>query len=109
MIEKNRNILSNALKDMPVRSPKATNWDHISNDLDQIETSAFISETKSKLPKHKAPEDAWANIASGLASPASSFFNSLTGRLITASVLLGGIIGAYFLFTSPSPQTTISQ
>ena len=103
MIEKNRNILSNALKDMPVRSPKATNWDHISNDLDQIETSAFISETKSKLPKHKAPEDAWANIASGLASPASSFFNSLTGRLITASVLLGGIIGAYFLFTSPSP------
>ncbi len=99
MIEKNRNILSNALKDMPVRSPKTTNWDHISDNLDQLETSAFISETKSKLPRYKAPDDAWTKIASALAPTAPSFFNSWPGKLITASILLGGIVGAYFLIT----------
>jgi hypothetical protein len=101
MIEKNRDILSNALKNMPSRSPKPSNWDNIANGLDQLAASNFISKHKDKLPKHKAPEGAWHGISKAQTSSFSTFLRSIPGKIISAIILLGIVAGAIVIFTSP--------
>ncbi len=104
MIEKNRDILSNALKNMPNRSPKPSNWDHISDNLDQLETESFISKHKNELPHYKAPENAWRGISKGLTPSFSAFMSSGPGKLILAIILLGGLVGAFLIYTAPSSK-----
>ena len=102
MIEKNRSILTNALNKMSVRSPKPANWDHISDNLDQLETSNFITKHKNNLPKYKAPEGAWLGITKGIPSSFSAFLGSGLGKFISALILLGGLAGVFLIFTLPS-------
>ena len=66
MIEKNRNILKNALNDLPKRKAGNSTWENISGLLDHQESSQFLSEKISKLPKHKAPSNIWSGIEKGL-------------------------------------------
>ncbi|MEN8226125.1 MAG: outer membrane beta-barrel protein [Bacteroidota bacterium] len=109
MIEKNRDILSNALKDMPSRSPDTSNWDHISGGLDHLEASIFLSKNKSTLPKHKAPANAWAGIKKGLVPTFYTFLISGTGKLISSIILLGGIAGALLFFAIPAGNDDVEQ
>lgn len=109
MIEKNRDILSNALKNMPKRSPNPSNWNHISENLDHLETGNFISKHKNKLPYYKAPENAWLGISSGLTPTFFAFLRSGPGKLISAIILIGGLTGALLIYTSPSNKEIKDQ
>lgn len=105
MVEKNRNILSNAIQEMGKRSPAASNWDNIASDLDQLEASQFLSNNVDKLPGHSAPADAWDKIAAGLPSAPFAFFTSLTGKFIIGSLLLAGLLAGWFLFFDLEDET----
>jgi len=111
MIEKNRNILSDAISRMPVRKPKASGWSGVSGGLDQIDAGVFISNNASKLPKYEAPANAWNKIAAGLPSSQAPFFTTLFGRLLAGTLIIGGIIISYFLFTvsEGSNETILSD
>ncbi len=109
MIEKNRDILTNALNKMSVRSPKPANWDHISDNLDQLETSNFVSKHKDKLPEYKAPADAWSGITKGMPHSFSSFLGSGMGKFISTMLLLGVLAGVYLIYTLATNNETEKQ
>lgn len=96
MIENNRNILSNAIKNMGRRSPKASNWDDIASRLDQLNAGAF-SKVKNDLPIRKAPASAWEKVAKGLPPAHFSFLGSLTGKVISGVVIVAAITATYLL------------
>ena len=97
MIEKNRNILSDAINQMPVRKPKASGWNAVSGGLDQLNMEALLSSGASKLPRHKAPAGAWSKIAAGLPPTTTPFFSTLIGKLFLGSLIAGGLVIAYLL------------
>ena len=109
MIEKNRDILSNALKDMPTRRPKPSNWDNITDNLDKLEAGNFMSKHKESLPLHKAPENAWPGITKGLTTPFSAILRSGPAKLISILVILGGLTAAFLLLTPSSNNEIIDQ
>jgi len=111
MIEKNRDILSDAISKMPVRKPKASGWIDVSSGLDQIDAGVFISNNASKLPEYKAPTNAWNKIAAGLPSAPAPFFTTLFGKLLAGTLIIGGIIISYLLFTvsEGSSETFLSD
>jgi len=111
MIEKNRDILSDAINEMPVRKPKASVWSSVSGGLDHIDAGEFISNNASKLPEYKAPTNAWNKIAAGLPSAPAPFFPTLFWKLLAGTLIIGGIIISYFLFTvsEGSSETFLSD
>lgn len=109
MIEKNRNILSDAINKMPVRKPRASGWSAVSGGLDQLNLETILSSGASKLPRHKAPAGAWSKIAAGLPPTAAPFFSTLIGKLFLGSLIAGGLIIAYLLFLVPEENEIIAQ
>lgn len=91
MIEKNRDILKNALNDLPKRKAATSNWENISGSLDHLETKQFISKNVSSLPKYKAPANAWKGIEKGLKKPWFSFVSNgfvKIGAMATVAIAL---------------------
>lgn len=109
MIEKNRDILSDAIKKMPVRKPKASNWTGIAAGLDQIGLSAFISKNASGLPAHKAPPGAWGKVAAGLPSSSNTFFSTFWGKFVIGSLIIGGLLSVYLLGFYPEEEKQIPE
>jgi len=107
MSEKNRNILINAIKDMPVRKPNLSNWDAISGKLNHIESDAYFSEQLSKLPGHAAAKGNWDKIAAQLPPASTPLFKSLTSKLIVGTIIISSIVTAVLLFQNePTEKTT---
>jgi hypothetical protein len=106
MIEKNRDILSDAIKKMPVRKASPSNWEGISHGLDQANADALISENISGLPLHKAPAGSWNRIAASLPYTSLTFFQSLWGKLIISTIIIGGLTLTYLLTRNNAEEST---
>lgn len=99
MIEKNRDILSGAIKNMVQRSPDASAWHHIAGRLDHLDALAFSEKARQSLPEHKAPQGTWSGIAAKLPPATSSFWSGIAGKIIAGIAIVGSVTLAYIFFT----------
>jgi len=111
MIEKNRDILSRAIKDMEQRSPDASAWHSIADRLDHLDALAFSEKAKQSLPEHKAPQGTWTGIAAKLPPATYSFWSGIAGKIIAGIAIVGAVTLAYIFFPAGEegsiPETDI--
>lgn len=100
MIEKNRDILSNAIRDMGRRSPGASDWDHIADQLDQLEAAAFAEKAGQHMPAYKAPEGSWEKIAAKLPPASPPFWSGIAGKIIAGLLVVGTAALVYLYIPS---------
>ncbi len=106
-MEKNRDILKNALNDLPSKKAGASGWEDISGSLDQLEAKDFLRNNLEKLPEHRAPAGAWKGIEKAL--PASVFSWSSSALIKWSSGILAGVVllsGLFILLPEEEKENT---
>ena len=100
MIEKNRDILINALNGLPRRKAGEKGWEKVSGSLDHLDSKDFLAKNISSLPRYKASANAWKSIEKALPS---SFFAGPLGSLIKAgsAIFIGAALITALIFLLP--------
>lgn len=98
MTEKNRDILTRAMNELPKRNAGNSNWNNISGSLDHLEVDQFLSDNLSSLPKHKAPKGAWSKISAEIKYPWYTLHKNTALKIGSLFIIISTLTVSLFLF-----------
>ena len=90
-MEKNKHILSSALRQMKTREPREELWNRIEHELNRERNTPTLLQAIERLPLHEPPRHLWSRIESALDSPKTQTLITPLRAMAAAIVLLLGL------------------
>ncbi len=109
MKEKNKPILENALKNLPVYRPPEDCWQNIIGELDRLDTEEVLQKTLEQLPLYTPPSFIWDQIeeALPLARPKTKI-RRLYPRIVAAAAAAVALVFVFNLWPAQTPAPQIA-
>ena len=109
-MEKNREILQEALNHLPQRKAGPKSWGIIAASLDQLAGSWFMQRNKGGLPTHTAPISAWKGIKQGLQGSGWAGANAFVIKAGSMVILAAALVTAVLvMLPEKEPRSTIES